>query len=298
MIGRHAVRPGIAVCAAATLFVGVGLSGCTSSAESSAATSTAASNQQGLEYEADLGTMYAGVPVLFNPAELSGGAAVDDHERLEFDAGQEMPKGLEIATPGVAELPRLCEGAEPCRDGEAPKFAPEEAVVAMASEGYDGAPFTLTGQAIDADGHTSDVSMVITPASVEKAPGSTALPGVNSITAESGDSKLTIDFSEAMMVNHAGGKSYVTGTYQAEFPAMAVPPDGVLDSTHAGDFTADEIFSHVVDQKKPQLSGERGVLAVLIDDTAGGVTYSLPAGAVLSFPYADVVDSLPHTTGH
>lgn len=296
MIGQHVVRPGIAVCAAATLFVGVGLSGCTSSAGSSAATSTAASNQQGLEYEADLGTMYAGVPVLFNPAELSGGAAVDDHERLEFDAGQEVPDGLEIAIATEAELPRLCEEAEPCRDGEAPKFAPEEAVVAMASEGYDGAPFTLTGQAVDADGHTSDVSMVVTPELVGRAPGDTTVSAANRMTAESGDSKLTIDFSEAMMVNHAGGKSYVTGAYQAEFPAMAVPPDGVLDSTHAGDFTADEIFSNVVDQKKPQLSGEHGVLAVLIDDTAGGVTYSLAAGPVLSFPYDQVVASLPHTT--
>ena len=213
-----------------------------------------------------------------------------------FDTRQDVPEGLEIAIPTPAELPRLCEEAEPCRDGEELKFAPEEAVVAQAADGYDGAPFTLTGQAVDADGDTSDVSLVITPASVEKVPGPPALSGANRITAESGDSKLSIDFSEAMMVNHAGGKSYVTGTYEAEFPAMAVPSDGVLDSTHAGDFTADEIFSTVVDQKKPQLSGEQGVLAVLIDDTAGSVTYSLPAGAVLSFPYAEVVASLPHTT--
>lgn len=297
MIGQHAVRPGIVVCVAATLFVGAGLSGCTSSTGSSAATSTAAANQQALEFEADLGTMYADVPVLFNPAELSGGAAVDDHERLEFDTEQDVPDGLEIAIATPAELPRLCEEAEPCRDGEEPKFAPEEAVVTKASEGYGGAPFTLTGQAIDADGQTSDVSMVITPATVEKAPGPTALSGANRITAESGDSKLTIDFSEAMMVTHAGGKSYVTGTYQAEFPAMVLPPDGILTSTHAGDFTADEIFSNVVDKKKPQLSGEQGVLAVLIDDTAGGVTYSIADRPVLSFPYADVLDSLPHTTG-
>lgn len=296
MIGQNAVGPRIAVCAAVTLLAAAGLSGCTSSTGSSAATSTAAAAQQGLEYDADLGAMYAGVPVLFNPAELAGGAAVEDHERLEFDAGQEVPKGLEIATPGVAELPRLCEEAEPCRDGEEPKFAPEEAVVVKASEGYDGAPFTLTGQAIDADGKSTDVSMVVTPESVGRAPGDTTVSAANRMTAGSGDSKLTIDFSEAMMVNHAGGKSYVTGTYEAEFPAMAVPPGGVLDSTHAGDFTADEIFSTVVDQKKPQLSGEQGVLAVLIDDTAGGVTHSLAAGAVLSFPYAEVVASLPHTT--
>ncbi|MDN6299457.1 MAG: hypothetical protein L0J68_04095 [Micrococcaceae bacterium] len=170
MIGQNAVGPRIAVCAAVTLLAAAGLSGCTSSTGSSAATSTAAAAQQGLEYDADLGAMYAGVPVLFNPAELAGGAAVEDHERLEFDAGQEVPKGLEIATPGVAELPRLCEEAEPCRDGEEPKFAPEEAVVVKASEGYDGAPFTLTGQAIDADGKSTDVSMVVTPESVGRAP--------------------------------------------------------------------------------------------------------------------------------
>ena len=296
MIGQHAVRPGIAVCTAVTLLAGAGLSGCTSSTGSSAATSTAAATQQELEYEADLGAMYLDVPVLFNPAELAGGAAVEDHERLEFDAGQEVPDGLEIAIATPAELPRLCEEAEPCRDGEDPKFAPEEVVVAQASEGYDGAPFTLTGQAIDAHDRSTPMSLVVTPESVGRAPGDTTVSAANRITAESGDSKLSIDFSEAMMVNHAGGKSYVTGTYEAEFPAMAVPSDGVLDSTHAGDFTADEIFSTVVDQKKPQLSGEQGVLAVLIDDTAGSVTYSLPAGAVLSFPYAEVVASLPYTT--
>lgn len=292
MTGKRVVRRRIAVWGSLVLLLGAGLTGCTSSPGPSDATSAAPANQQALEFEADLGTMYANVPVLFNPAELSGGAAVDAHERLEFDTQQDVPKGLEVATPGAAELPRLCEEGEPCRDGEEPRFAPEEAVVARADEGYDGAPFTLTGQAVDADGQATDFSMVITPEFVEKAPGNTASPLTKPFTSSAGDSKLTLDFSEAMMVTHAGGNSFVTGTYSAKFSATVRPTGSALTSSHEGDYVADELDINKLEDNETKIAGERGVLAIRIDGTKGQVEFKVGDDLTVQVPYAKLLGSL------
>lgn len=292
MVGRDNARRKMAAWGSVVLLLGAGLTGCTSPPEPSDATSAAAANQQALEFEADLGTMYVDVPVLFNPAELSGGAAIDDHERLEFDTEQDLPEGLEIAMASPAELPRLCEADEACRDGEDPKSAPEEAVVARAAQGYDGAPFTLTGQAIDADDQATEVSMVVTPESVEKAPVDTVSPLSKPLTSSAGGSQLTLDFSEAMMVTHAQGHSFVTGAYTARFSVTSRPAGGALTSSHEGDYLADQLYLNKAEGDDTKIAGESGVLAVRIDGTQGDVKFRLGDDLRVQVPYAKLLGSL------